>query len=161
MHWAIVGQTAAEILHTRADAEQPRMGLTNWSGSRPGKADVGIARNYLNPDELQALNLIVAAYLDFAELQAFGRKPMAMSDWNAKLDDFIRISDREILTHAGTVSHEVAKLKAESELAKFRAAQDALPQAVDGEFKRAVEELKQVEGKVKKRGGKKRGGEGE
>ena len=131
MHWAIVGQTAAEIIHTRADADKPRMGLTSWTGSRPRKADVGIAKNYLNQDELRALNLIVAAYLDFAELQAVSRRPMTMADWTAKLDDFIRISDRQILAHAGTVSHETAKLKAEAELDRFRAVQDALPQPVD------------------------------
>ena len=147
MHWAIVGQ--------------PRMRLTNWSNDRPGKADVGVAKNYLNQDELFALNLIVAAYLDFAELQAFSRKPMTMSDWIAKLDDFVRISDRQILTHVGTVSHEAAVLKAESELEKFRASQDALPQPVDAEFEKVVGELRKVEGVVKKRGGKRKGGEGE
>jgi len=161
MHWAIVGQTAAEIIHTRADADAPRMGLTNGNGDRPSKADVGVAKNYLNQDELYALNLIVAAYLDFAELQAFSRKPMSMADWITKLDDFIRISDRQILTHVCTVSHEAAMLKAESELARFRAAQDALPQTVDADFEKAVEELKRVEGTVKKRGSRKTGGKGE
>jgi len=91
------------------------------SGDRPRKADVGIAKNYPNQDELRALNLIVAAYLDFAELQAVSRRPMRMVDWIVKLDNFIRISDRQILAHAGTVSHEIAKLKAESELERFRA----------------------------------------
>jgi len=150
MHWAIVGQTAAEIIHTRADADKPRMGLTSWTGSRPRKADVGIAKNYLNQDELRALNLIVAAYLDFAELQAVSRRPMTMADWTAKLDDFIRISDRQILAHAGTVSHETAKLKAEAELDRFRAVQDALPQPVDQHFAAAIEELKQIEDRAKK-----------
>ena len=160
MHWAIVGQTAAEIIHTRADADKPQMGLTNWTGDRPRKADVGIAKNYLNQDELRALNLIVAAYLDFAELQAISRRPMVMADWIAKLDDFIRISDREILVHAGKVSHDAALQKAETELGKYRAAQDALPQAVDEHFAAAIEELKQVEGQAKRTtGGKKNGGE--
>ena len=145
LHWAIVGQTAAEIIHTRADADKPQMGLTNWTGERPRKADVGIAKNYLNEDELRALNLIVAAYLDFAELQAVSRRPMTMAAWIAKLDDFIRISDRQILTHAGQISHETAKLKAEVELDQFRASQAALPQPVDQHFAAAIEDLKQIE----------------
>lgn len=161
MHWAIVGQTAAEIIHTRADADKPQMGLTSWGGDRPRKADVGIAKNYLNQDELRALNLIVAAYLDFAELQAVSRRPMTMADWIAKLDDFIRISDRQILVHAGKVSHDTARLKAEAELGKFRAAQDALPQPVDRHFATAIEELKQIEDRAKKAkpGRKKKGGD--
>ena len=161
MHWAIVGQTAAEIIHTRADADRPQMGLTSWAGDRPRKADVGIAKNYLNQDELRALNLIVAAYLDFAELQAVSRRPMTMADWIAKLDDFIRISDRQILAHAGTVSHDTASLKAEAEFDKFRAAQDALPLPVDQHFAAAIEELKQIERRVKKAkpGRKKKGGD--
>ena len=149
LHWAIVGQTAAEIIHTRADADKPQMGLTNWTGERPRKADVGIAKNYLNEDELRALNLIVAAYLDFAELQAVSRRPMTMAAWIAKLDDFIRISDRQILTHAGQISHETAKLKAEVELDQFRASQAALPQPVDQHFAAAIEDLKQIEGLAK------------
>ena len=156
MHWAIVGQTAAEIIHTRADAGKPRMGLTSWSGDRPRKADVSIAKNYLNQDELRALNLIVAAYLDFAELQAVTRKPMTMTDWIAKLDDFIRISDRQILTHAGKVSHDTARLKAEMELEKFRVAQAALPQPVDQHFAAAIEELKQIESRAKGKPGRKK-----
>jgi hypothetical protein len=145
MHWAITGQTAAEIIHARADAGKPRMGLTSWTGGSPRKGDVGVAKNYLTEDELRTLNLIVAAYLDFAELQAVTRKPMAMNDWIAKLDDFIRISDRRILTHAGTISHDVALRKAEAELARFRAAQDALPRPVDEHFADAVEEVKRLE----------------
>lgn len=151
MHWAIVGQTAAEIVHGRADAGKPNMGLTSWSGDKPRKGDVIIAKNYLSEDELRALNLIVSAYLDFAELQAVTRKPMAMADWIAKLDDFIRISDRGILTHAGEVSHETAKLRAEAEYETFRAAQAALPQPVDQHFADVVDELKKIEGEVKKR----------
>lgn len=111
MHCAIVGLTAAEIIHARADADKPQMGPTNWTGERPRKSDVGVAKNYLNAEELRALNLIVAAYLDFAELQAVSRRPMTMADWITKLDDFIRISDREILVHAGKVSHDAALQK--------------------------------------------------
>jgi len=128
MHWAAHGHTAAELIAARADAAKPRMGLTNWKNAPTGpvrKPDVAIARNYLNEEELNALNLIVSAYLDFAELQALNRKPMSMTDWIAKLDDFIRISDRDILTHADKVSHDTARLKAESEYDTFRVTQAA------------------------------------
>jgi len=164
MHWAISGKTAAEIVHARADANKPHMGLTSHSGSKPKKSDVSIAKNYLNEEELKALNLMVSAYLDFAELQAMGRKPMFMADWIAKLDDFIRMTDRQILTHAGKVSHETAKLKAETEYDKFRAAQDALPQPVDQHFDEVLDEVKRLETppspapKSKKPGRKKKGG---
>jgi len=150
MHWAIAGQTAAEIVHTRADANKPHMGLTSWSGDRPRRDDVTIAKNYLDHEELISLNLIVSAYLDFAELQAISRKPMHMTDWIAKLDDFLRLSDRQILTHAGTVSHETAKLKAETEFERFRTAQDSLPQPVDRHFAEAIQELEQAEIEVKR-----------
>ncbi|MFN8049806.1 MAG: virulence RhuM family protein [Ancrocorticia sp.] len=145
MHWAISGQTAAEIVHARADASKPLMGLTSHSGSKPKKADVSIAKNYLNEEELKALNLMVSAYLDFAELQAMNRKPMFMADWITKLDDFIRMTDRQILSHAGKVSHETARLKAEAEYDKFRAAQDALPQPVDRHFEEVIDEVKRLE----------------
>jgi hypothetical protein len=159
MHWAISGQTAAEIDHARADAQKPQMGLTSYSGGKPRKSDVSVAKNYLSEDELKALNLIVSAYLDFAELQAMSRQPMYMADWTAKLDDFIRMTDRQILTHAGTISHETAKLKAEGEYEKFRVAQAALPQPVDQHFADAIEELKKIEGEVKRKHGKgKKGG---
>lgn len=147
MHWAIVGQTAAEIIHSRADAGKPNMGLTSWTGGAPRKGDTSIAKNYLNTEELRALNLIVSAYLDFAEFQAVTRKPMSMADWIVKLDDFIRISDREILTHAGKISHDTAKLKAETEYVRFLA---ALPQPVDQHFISAINELKQIEAATKK-----------
>ncbi len=150
MHWAIAGQTAAEIVHDRVDADKPSMGLTNRPGEELRKSDVSIAKNYLLPDELQALNLIVSAYLDFAELQALQRKPMTMAAWIAKLDDFIRISGRDILTHAGKVSHETAKLKAEAEYARFQAEQGALPQPVDRHFADAVRELGAVERATKR-----------
>jgi hypothetical protein len=160
MHWAIVGQTAAEIVHSRASAAKPQMGLTSWAGDRPRKGDVGVAKNYLNEDEIKALNLIVSAYLDFAELQAVTRKPMYMADWIRKLDDFIRLGDREILAHAGAVSHEVAQLKAEAEYETFRVAQAALPQPVDGHFDASLKELKEIEGaaKAKTAGREKEGG---
>jgi len=108
MHWAAHGHTAAEIVHRRADSSLPHMGLTSWSGSNPGQQDAEIAKNYLSSDELNALNRIVTAYLEFAELQALSRTPMYMRDWIVKLDDFLRLSGRKLLDHAGTVSHEQA-----------------------------------------------------
>jgi hypothetical protein len=145
IHWAAHGHTAAEIVHQRADAAQPHMGLTAWAGDKPRKTDVGIAKNYLSADELDALNRIVTAYLEFAELQALNRRAMHMTDWIAKLDDFLRLSDREILTHAGKISHDDAQAKAERELAKYRRAQAALPQPVDEHFEQTLDKLKRIE----------------
>ena len=108
VHWAAHGQTAAEVIATRADATKQNMGLTSWTGEVPRKAEAAIAKNYLAADELEALNRIVNAYLEFAELQALNRKPMYMGDWVAKLDDFLRLSERKILRHAGKVSHDDA-----------------------------------------------------
>jgi hypothetical protein len=145
IHWAAHGHTAAELVDERADAGKPYMGLTYV---RPGgvvrKSDVGIAKNYLQPGELEALNRIVNAYLEFAELQATGRKPMHMADWIAKLDDFLRLSDREILKHAGKVSHEAAQSKAEREFTQFRSIADAQPQPVDKDFDEAVTKLQKL-----------------
>jgi len=164
VHWAAHGHTAAEVIAARVDASKPNMGLTAWKNAPAGpvrKGDVSIAKNYLDADEIDALNRIVNAYLEFAELQAKGRKPMHMADWIAKLDDFIRLSDRELLTHAGQVSHETAKLKAEAEYEAFHAEQAALPQPVDEHFGDAIEELKRLEAQAKKkpsRGRKEKGG---
>ena len=145
MHWAAHGQTAAEVIAARADAAKPNMGLMTWPGSRPRKTDVAVAKNYLNEKELGDLNLIVSLYLDFAELQARSRRVMAMRDWIAKLDDFMRISDREILTHAGNVSHEAALARAEAEFEKFRRIEDAKPSPVEQHFIEAIEQVKQLE----------------
>lgn len=114
MHWAITGQTAAEIVHSRADAAKPNMGLTSFRGSKVRKDDVAIAKNYLSEPELAALNNLVEQYLVFAEGQAMRRIPMHMRDWHAKLDGFLVINVREILKHAGKVSHELAMEHAES-----------------------------------------------
>lgn len=145
MHWAAHGQTAAEVIAARADAGQPNMGLKSWPGSRLRKGDVAVAKNYLNEQELRDLNLIVSLYLDFAELQARGRRVMTMRDWIAKLDDFMRISEREVLTHAGKVSHEAALAQAEAEFAKFRRIEDAKPSPVELHFLEAIEQVKQLE----------------
>jgi hypothetical protein len=147
MHWAAHGHTAAEVIAARADAGKPNPGLTSWSGAAPRKDDVGVAKNYLDPAELEALNRIVSAYLELAEVQALGRRPMYMADWIAKLDDFLRLGEREILKHAGKVSHEAAVTKAEIEYDRFAAQRAALPSPVEGHFEEAVREVKQIEGK--------------
>ena len=144
MHWAAHGQTAAEVVHARVDAAKPQMGMTNWVGTKPSKAEAIIAKNYLSPEELNALNRIVTVYLELAEVQALNRRPMSMQDWIAKLDDFLRLSERDILTHAGKISHEQAVRKAESEFAKFHHAQLAEPSQVEKDFDAAVNELKKL-----------------
>jgi hypothetical protein len=120
MHWAIHRHTAAELIAGRADADQPQMGLTGWPKGQvaPRKADTAIAKNYLSAEELNQLNLIVAAYLDFAALQATNQRPMYMRDWITKLDQFIQLSEREILTHAGKITSEAARALAEQEYEK-------------------------------------------
>jgi hypothetical protein len=145
MHWAAHGRTAAEVISQRANAEKPNMGLTSWSGPRPKRPDIAIAKNYLIEDELSALNLIVSAYLDFAELQAMSKRTMYMKDWIAKLDDFLKLSEREVLTHAGKISHEQAVEKAELEYEKFRSKQDLFPTPVDRDFEGAISEVKKIE----------------
>lgn len=141
MHWAITGETAAEIIHTRADSNQPYMGLTNWRGGKVRKADVSIAKNYLNADELAALNNLVEQYLVFAEGQAMRRVPMTMNDWIAKLHGFLTINDRDILSHAGKISHEVAKAFAELEYVNFNKTQVAQADQLESDFDRSVKLL--------------------
>jgi hypothetical protein len=145
IHWAAHGHTAAEIISQRADASKPNMGLTSWAGNRPRKADIGIAKNYLGHEEIEALNLIVSLYLDFGELQAKSRKLMTMRDWITKLDGFLRLSERDILTHAGKVSHDKAIGKAEREYAKFRVLEDAQPSPVEVDFEAAVKKVKELQ----------------
>lgn len=120
MHFSAHGHTAAEVIFQRADAEKDFMGLTTWRGAMPTKHEAEIAKNYLTEDEVDMLNRIVTLYLDFAELQAKSHVPMYMADWIKKLDDVLTLSGKELLTHAGAVSAEVAKLKADSEYDRFR-----------------------------------------
>lgn len=120
MHFAAHGHTAAEVIYDRANAEKDFMGLTTWRGAMPTKHEAEIAKNYLAEEEVDMLNRIVNLYLDFAELQAKSHIPMYMKDWIQKLDDFLKLSGKELLTHAGSVSAEVAKLKANEEYDKFR-----------------------------------------
>ena len=116
VHWAITGQTAAEIIHHRVNSDKANMGLSHWRGAKVRKQDVVNAKNYLNEDELQALNNLIEQYLVFAEGQAMRRIAMSMSDWVTKLDGFLTLNDRDILNHAGRVSHQMAKQIAEQEI---------------------------------------------
>ena len=121
MHYSVHGHTAAEVIYNRADADKDFMGLTTWTGMLPKKTDAEFAKNYLTEEELDILNRIVNLFLDFAELQAKSHTPMYMKDWIQKLDDFLKLSGKELLNHAGTISAEVAKLKADTEYDKFKA----------------------------------------
>ena len=120
MHYSVHGHTAAEIIYERADAEKDFMGLTTWSGAMPSKPEAEIAKNYLTHEEIKSLNRIVSLYLDFAEMQAEEHRPMYMKDWINILDDFLRISRKDILTHAGKISTKLAKEKADQEYDKFK-----------------------------------------
>ncbi len=129
MHFSVHGQTAAELIYTRADATKQNMGLTSWDGSPESKIhkyDVSVAKNYLSENELQQLQRIVSAYLDMAEMQAIRHIPMTMADWEERLNRFLSLMDREVLMEAGRVTAELAKQHAESEFEKFRIIQDRL-----------------------------------
>ena len=120
MHFSAHGHTAAEVIYLRADADKDFMGLTTWRGMMPTRHEAEIAKNYLSEEELNMLNRIVNLYLDFAELQAESHVPMYMKDWIKKLDDFLKLSGKELLTHAGTISAEMAKEKANMEYDRFK-----------------------------------------
>ena len=151
MHWAIAGQTAAEIIVSRADSTKPQMGLTNWRGAKVRKEDVAIAKNYLGEDELAALNNLAEQYLVFATGQAMRRVPMRMADWSSKLDSFLTINDREILTHAGRISHELALAHAEQHYDAFHRQRLAEAAAQPDDFDRAVKNLPEPKAKPKKK----------
>lgn len=120
MHYAVTGHTAPELVYLRADCTKPFMGLTSFKGNKPQKTDIANAKNYLSESELKELNAITSAYLDFAELQALRRKTMTMREWVNKLDDFLQMSDSEVLQNAGTISHEMALAKAGEEYSKYK-----------------------------------------
>jgi hypothetical protein len=124
MHYAVHGKTAAELINKRVDSSKPFLGLTNFKGNYITTRDIGIAKNYLTEDELKQLNLIVSMYLDFAELQATNGRPMKMQDWVQKLDEFLKVSEKELLTHTGKISHKQAIEKAKIEYEKYRKEQD-------------------------------------
>ena len=151
LHFAITGHTAAEIIKERADSTQPNMGLTSWKRAPKGKimlSDTGIAKNYLNKEEISHLNRIVSMYIDYAELQAIRHIPMKMADWVEKLNAFLKFSEYDILNNAGKVSHEVAIALAAQEYEKFRPIQDA---NYISDFDR---ELEQLEKQLEKKEGK-------
>lgn len=140
LHWAVHRHTAAEVIVARADADKPHMGLTSWESAPLGKivkTDVSIAKNYLNADELAYLERIVSLYLDFGELQALRKIPMTMADWARRLDGFLEFNGNEILTGIGKISHEQAKLHAETEFEKYRVVQDRL---FESDFDRLLKE---------------------
>jgi len=149
LHWAITGQTAAEIIHDRVNSGKPTMGLTNWGNSPKGairKTDVSIAKNYLNEKELDGLNRIVTMYLDYAEMQAQKGIVMYMKDWVEKLDAFLQFNEKEILKNSGKISHEVAVALAEGEYEKYKVAQDRM---LESDFDREVKKL--LDSKKKKK----------
>jgi len=150
LHFAITGQTAAEIIKDRAAADHPSMGLTTWRKAPAGKilkTDIGIAKNYLHPDELKALNHIVDMYLDHAEFQASRGRLMKMRDWAEKLDAFLRFNEQEILKDKGKVSHAVALALAEKEYEVFRVEQD---RRYESDFDRLIKKLPQIKPKTKR-----------
>ena len=145
MHYCVTGNTAAEIIYNRADSKKEHMGLTNWEASPNGKiikSDVVIAKNYLSEEELYSLRRIVSAYLDLAESRAMRHIPMTMEDWSNRLDEFLKLTDREILQDAGKISHKIACDKAESEFEKYRIIQDKL---YESDFDKYLIELEKVE----------------
>lgn len=145
IHYAVHGQTAAEVIYTRADAEKEFMGLLSFSGSRPHLADTMIAQNYLNANELRALGQIVAGYLDFAERQAERHTPMTMRDWAAHLDNILTATGEQLLADAGKISHGQAAEKARTEYVKYQA------RTLSEAEKQYLDSLKNVEGTLKKR----------
>ena len=142
MHWAAHGHTAAELIAMRTDAKAPNMGLTSWAEASKGgairRADVSVAKNYLNEQELGTLNRIVNAYIEIAELQAQAQRAMTMRDWITRLDDFLRMTEREVLAHAGKVAAEVAQAKAEGEFTVYREQQLAAPSRAEQDFEAAI-----------------------
>ena len=149
MHWAITGQTAAEIIKNRADSEKPYMGLTSWRSEKPRKQDVSIAKNYLNEEELLALNNLVEQYLVFATGQAMRRIPMYMNNWIDKLHGFLSLNDREILMDTGRISHELAVNFAETEYEKFRLKAISEKDNQPDDFEKTIKQIEQNSKKKK------------
>ena len=157
MHWAITGMTAAEIISERADSAKPNMGLTSWRGAKIRKQDVVIAKNYLNEKEILALNNLVEQYLIFAEGQAMRRIPMHMQNWIKKLDGFLSLNERDILTHAGAISHELAVEHAEKHYERYYQKQVKVYDTQESAFDKTVKmiELKTSSKKLFKKKSKK------
>lgn len=145
LHWAITGQTAAEIIYTRADSTKQNMGLMTWKSAPQGKIrkpDVGIAKNYLNEKEMTSLNRIVTMYLDYAENQAEKGVVMYMNDWVQKLDAFLQFNEEAVLQHTGKVTHEIALALAETEFEKYRIVQDKL---FESDFDKVIKQMNKKE----------------
>jgi hypothetical protein len=152
LHWAIHGHTAAEIIRQRADAGKRHMGLTSWRNAPRGpvrRSDVTVAKNYLTEDELRELNRVVTMYLDYAEDQARRRRPMHMAGWVERLDAFLEFNERNILTHGGKVSHELAEAHAHGEFEKYEAERRQIEATFPtSDFDKAVEEMKRLDGRA-------------
>ena len=144
MHWAAHKHTAAEIIFQRADSEQENMGLTSWEGKHIKKSDVEVAKNYLNADEIDALNKIVTAYLDIAEVRALNHEPMYMKDWLETIDDYLKMTRRDILTTKGKVTHQQALEKAHAEYEKYKMKQVDMLSPVEKHFIESVRQLEQL-----------------
>ena len=149
MHWAAHKHTAAEIIYQRADSEKQNMGLTSWAGKEIKKTDVEIAKNYLSDAELDALNKIVTAYLDIAEVRALDHEPMYMKDWLETIDGYLKMTRREILSTAGRISHQQALDKAHEEYKKFKAKEADRLSLVEKHFLESIGELDNIEGGIK------------
>lgn len=145
MHWAAHKHTAAELIYQRADAEQKNMGLTSWQGKEIAKSDVEIAKNYLNQKEIEALNIIVTAYLDIAEVHALNQEPMYMKDWLETIDDYLKMTRRDILTTKGKVTHQQAIDKAHKEYKKYMQKREDILSPVECHFLESVKELEKLE----------------
>ena len=144
MHWAAHKHTAAEVIYQRADAEKEHMGLTSWQGKFIKRADVEVAKNYLNKDELDALNKIVTAYLDIAEVHALNHEPMYMKDWLETIDDYLKMTRRDILKTKGTVTHKQALEKAHSEYEKYKKKEENRISVVEQHFIESISKLEKL-----------------
>ena len=151
LHWAVTGKTSAELIAERVDSTRPNMGLTSWKGAKVRKSDVTVAKNYLSHEEIGELNRIVVMYLDYAEDQARRRRPVHMREWREKLDAFLSFNEREILTHGGQVSREVAErlaLQAYEDFSQRRLDDEAHQEAIED-----LEELRLLEAQLEPRQG--------
>jgi len=150
LHWATHGHTAAELIFQRANAQLPFMGLTAFKGKMPTKQEIGVAKNYLSEEELAVLNRLVSSYLDIAEINAMQRKPLHMKDWIAMLDGFIKMSMQEVLTHAGTISAEIAQQKALAEYENYQSKSANELSEVEKQFIASIEQAEKQVKKLKK-----------
>ena len=149
MHWAAHKHTAAEVIYQRADAEKEHMGLTSWQGKSIKRTDVEVAKNYLNKDELDALNKIVTAYLDIAEVHALNHEPMYMKDWLETIDDYLKMTRRDILKTKGSVTHKQALEKAHVEYEKYKKSEESTLSSVEQHFLDSINELEGLEEDIK------------